>query len=185
MKTQESFMLGIAASILVICFLMTFGFMSIQIDTEPINPHIEAQNISDIDVLNLTAEEKTFKFVEFPQDRINISDIYIENSNFCVENIDYIISDMIYYAKGSGSMYPLLYKGAETILIKPPESEIKLGDIINFRVKDVGLIVHRIVKIGTDDTGKYFVTRGDNNPVIDEYKIRYKNIEGVVIAILY
>ena len=46
------------------------------------------------------------------------------------------------------------------------------------------LIVHRVVEKGIDEQGVYFITKGDNNN-IDDCKIRFKDIDTVLIAVIY
>ena len=84
----------------------------------------------------------------------------------------------------SGSMEPFLSKTANGVEIKPrSENEINIGDVITFE-KDGLLIVHRVIEKGKDEKGTYFVTRGDNNN-IDDGKIRFEEIESVLVGILY
>ncbi len=47
------------------------------------------------------------------------------------------------------------------------------------------LIVHRIVEIGNDDEGRYYILKGDNNRFADPGKIRYPQIRYVLIAVVY
>ncbi len=44
---------------------------------------------------------------------------------------------------------------------------------------------NNIVKIKEDEEGKYFITKGDNVPIPDPVKVRFKDICGVVVAIIY
>jgi hypothetical protein len=44
--------------------------------------------------------------------------------------------------------------------------------------------VHRVIDKGIDEKGVYFVTKGDNNSVVDG-KVRFKDIEYVTIAIIW
>lgn len=45
--------------------------------------------------------------------------------------------------------------------------------------------VHRVVDIGNDNTGIYFTTKGDNYYKEDPDKVRFSQIEGIVVGILY
>lgn len=84
----------------------------------------------------------------------------------------------------TGSMKPLLDKGANGIRITPKnESDIKVGDIVSYKFKDI-LVVHRVVEKGTDDKGIYFITQGDNN-ILSDGKIRFDDIEYVTIGIIW
>ena len=60
----------------------------------------------------------------------------------------------------------------------------KIKDIISFR-KDKLLIVHRVVEIGNDEQGVYFITKGDNNYIRDLYKIRFEDIKDVSIGVIW
>lgn len=84
----------------------------------------------------------------------------------------------------SGSMIPVLDKGTNGIRIKPEsEKDIHIGDIITYE-KQGDLIVHRVVDIGEDEQGVYFIMKGDNNELSDG-KVRFKDIKYVTIALVY
>jgi len=84
----------------------------------------------------------------------------------------------------TGSMLPVLDQGSNGIRIVPKsEDEIHIGDIITFE-QDNMLIVHRVVEIGTDDKGIYFITKGDNNNINDG-KIRFENIKYLTIGVIW
>ena len=84
----------------------------------------------------------------------------------------------------SGSMLPFIDKDSTGVFIRPKsENDINVGDIINFR-KEGKLIVHRIVEKGQDNGGVYFITKGDNNNIYDE-KIRFEDIDSVLVAVIY
>ena len=84
----------------------------------------------------------------------------------------------------TGSMKPFFDENSNGIRIKPgSEEDIHIGDIITFK-QDNYLIVHRVIKKGIDEKGIYFITKGDNNSISDG-KVRFKDIEYVMIGILY
>jgi len=87
----------------------------------------------------------------------------------------------------SNSMDPLIDEGTTTIEIKPKyASEIKVGDIIAYDVEEYDYaFVHRVVEIGEDKEGIYFITKGDNYYKEDPGKLRFSDIEGIVVGILY
>jgi len=87
----------------------------------------------------------------------------------------------------SNSMDPLIDEGTTTIEIKPKfASDIKVGDIIAYDVDGYDYaFVHRVIEIGKDNEGVYFITKGDNFYKEDPNKIRFSGIEGVVVGILY
>jgi len=84
----------------------------------------------------------------------------------------------------TGSMLPVLDKGSNGIRIVPKsEHDIHVGDIISFR-QDKMLIVHRVIEIGSDKQGVYFITKGDNSPISDG-KVRFENIEYITIGVIW
>ena len=81
-------------------------------------------------------------------------------------------------------MVPVFGVGANGVGIKPKsEDELHVGDVITFRQGDI-LIVHRIIEKGIDKEGWFFITRGDNNNIADE-KIRFSQVESVLVALFY
>jgi signal peptidase I len=84
-------------------------------------------------------------------------------------------------------MDPLIDAGTTTIEVKPKyASEIKVGDIVAYDVKGYDYaFVHRVADIGNDAEGVYFVTKGDNYWQEDPDKVRFSDIEGIVVGILY
>ena len=87
----------------------------------------------------------------------------------------------------SNSMDPLIDEGTTTIEIKPKNAnEIKVGDIIAFNAEGYDYaFVHRVVEIGNDENGIYFVTKGDNYYKEDSDKVRFEDVEGIVVGVLY
>ncbi len=84
----------------------------------------------------------------------------------------------------TGSMKPVLDAGSNGIRIKPSsENDIHVGDIITFEQRSY-LIVHRVIEIGTDEKGIYFITKGDNSGIADG-KIRFKDIKYITIGIIW
>jgi signal peptidase I len=81
------------------------------------------------------------------------------------------------------SMEPYVNENALSIILNPKIQELEIGDVIIFRKNGI-LITHRIILIGNDNSGRYFLTQGDNNEISDG-KIRFEQIEGVVAGILY
>lgn len=82
------------------------------------------------------------------------------------------------------SMVPVLDSGANGISVKPKdENEIEIGDIISFW-REGNLIVHRVVEKGVDENGAYFVTKGDNSPVVDG-KTRFSEVEHKLVGLFY
>ncbi len=115
-----------------------------------------------------------------PHDWISEDKIHVYRDRIVIDIDDASLSR---YAD-TGSMRPLFDKGANGIRIVPAsEEEIRVGDIITFEREGL-LIVHRVIEMGEDEWGKYFITKGDNNDVGDG-KIRFKDIKYVTIAVVY
>lgn len=89
--------------------------------------------------------------------------------------------------EGTNSMDPVLDDGAHGIEISPASGEsLKVGDIISFSTPLAdGLVVHRIVETGHDEQGWYARSKGDNNPAVDPGKVRFEDIHGVLVAVIY
>jgi signal peptidase I len=85
------------------------------------------------------------------------------------------------------SMVPILDKGANGIRIVPNSpDEIHIGDIVTYEADWIdGLVVHRVVYIGEDYVGKYFILKGDNNIESDPEKVRFEQIMYVTVALIY
>lgn len=112
---------------------------------------------------------------------------YIEEKNILVYKDRIVImvnNPSISNYADTNSMLPVLDAGANGIRIVPQsESEIMIGDIVSFEFEDK-IVVHRVISIGEDSKGTYYITKGDNNPSADE-KIRFKDIKAKTIAIIY
>ena len=71
-------------------------------------------------------------------------------------------------------------------IIPSKETDLEVGDIVSFKSNRVnGNIIHRIIEKRFDENGLYFVTKGDNNNNVDSEKVRFEQITGVVVGILY
>ncbi|MEM4230476.1 MAG: signal peptidase I [Candidatus Pacearchaeota archaeon] len=118
--------------------------------------------------------------ISIPTDRINESDIEIYPDKIVIKIENPSISE---YAD-TNSMLPIIDKGANGIRIQPKsEEDIKVGDIISFD-SEYGLIVHRVVEIGEDEEGKYFITKGDNN-LFSDGKVRFEQVKYITVGIIY
>ncbi len=86
----------------------------------------------------------------------------------------------------TNSMDPLLDETSHAIEIVPEKKEdIHIGDIVSYKsAKLDGIVIHRIVDIG-DDGDWYALAKGDNNTAVDPEKVRFGQIERVLVAIIY
>jgi signal peptidase I len=115
-----------------------------------------------------------------PKDRIKEDDIIVLNDRIVIA----IPNAFLARFTDTNSMDPVLDAEANAIEIVPKGPEdIAIGDIIAYQADD-GIIVHRVVEIGYDESGWYAITKGDNNAVVDG-KIRFDAIKGIVVAIIY
>lgn len=87
----------------------------------------------------------------------------------------------------TNSMDPFFDETANSIERRPElPSDIKPGDIISYRSSVTNdLIVHRVVSMGMDSKGVYYIVRGDNNPQQDPEKVRFSQVHGVLVAVIY
>jgi len=87
----------------------------------------------------------------------------------------------------TNSMDPVLDENTHGIQIIPKSTQdIHLGDIISYKPEDFdGILIHRVVAVGRDDTGWYAVTQGDNNPTPDPGKVRFPQIKRILVMIIY
>lgn len=87
----------------------------------------------------------------------------------------------------TNSMDPVIDQGAAAIEIIPLSAdELHVGDIVSYKSEFAeGIIIHRVVEIGEDDDGWYARFKGDNNANIDPGKVRFDQVQRIVIAIIY
>lgn len=86
----------------------------------------------------------------------------------------------------TNSMDPVFDSGSHLIQAFPTApSDIRVGDIISYDSPLGFSIVHRVTEIGNDDEGWYAITKGDNNPTPDPWKIRFDWVTRVTVMIVY
>ena len=76
----------------------------------------------------------------------------------------------------TGSMTPTYKIGSIIYYHKVPESDLKIGDPITFKLSNGTIVTHRI----NDIIGNEYQTKGDANDTPDALKIKYNNILGRV-----
>jgi signal peptidase len=84
----------------------------------------------------------------------------------------------------SGSMIPVLNVG-DIILVRGVDpSSVTVGTIIIFHSPDdyTTPIVHRVIAIDHEGSLIFFETKGDNNPVPDNWRVPSVNLMGVYVA---
>jgi len=118
--------------------------------------------------------------VEAPSDWVSEEDIIIFEDHIELNIANATLSS---YAP-TGSMKPLFDAGANGIRVRPSgEDDISVGDIISFQQNGV-MIVHRVVDIGEDIDGIYFITQGDNN-LISDGRLRFGDIEWITVGVIW
>lgn len=125
----------------------------------------------------------TFSSAEImsPQDHVSEEDIHVYDKRVVLDIDNPVWSSFT----DTNSMDPLLDVGANGIEIKPQfEDDIHVGDVISYTSGN-GVVIHRVIEIGSDEEGIYYITKGDNNPIADKDKIRFEDIQGILIAVVY
>ncbi len=85
----------------------------------------------------------------------------------------------------TNSMDPVIDIEGNSLEITPASPEdVHVGDIISYREGDI-YIVHRVIETGRDESGWFCITKGDNSPIPDPLKVRFKDITGIVVGIFY
>jgi hypothetical protein len=87
----------------------------------------------------------------------------------------------------TNSMDPFLDIEANSFEIAPKSTkEVQVGDIISYKPTNFnGLIVHRVVETGFDNKGWYCIVKGDNLTSEDPGKVRFDQISGVLVGVVY
>lgn len=92
------------------------------------------------------------------------------------------IFPVIPLAVASDSMKPKFSHGDVVYIVKTNPNDIKLGDIVQYTLGSIS-IVHRVVDIKyTPDGKRYFVTKGDNNPINDMWPVYDNQVVGKAVA---
>ena len=73
----------------------------------------------------------------------------------------------------SGSMEPTIPTGSVVFYRHVDAADVKVGQVIAFSKpgQPDERITHRVYKVGTGPTGKYFVTKGDANGAPDDWRV--------------
>jgi len=118
----------------------------------------------------------------------------ISPSNHVLEQDIHVYSDKVvidvdnaFWARFSdtNSMDPVLDVKTNSIEIRPEnEKQIEVGDIISFSYENK-IVIHRVVLIDSDSQGLFYITKGDNVENVDPIKVRFSDVQGIVIALIY
>ncbi|MGC9121497.1 MAG: signal peptidase I [Thermogladius sp.] len=80
------------------------------------------------------------------------------------------------------SMYPLMREGDLVFAYRPAPNDIRVGDVVIYRVYNK-LIIHRVIDVIVKNGEYYYVTQGDNNPIPDY--IYFDVVDGVPVGVSY
>ncbi len=118
--------------------------------------------------------------VDSPSDHIEVGDLHVFKDRAIIEKENLMWARIL----DTHSMEPVLNSNSISLEVLPgTSSEISVGDIISYS-HDSKVIIHRVISIG-DDGNWFAITKGDNNDVADDYKIRFRQIKGIVVGVLY
>ena len=128
-------------------------------------------------------------FLNEPPERISPFDHIKENQIHVFQNRIIIDLQDAEWARftDTNSMDPIIDAESHAIEIIPASpDQIHEGDIVSYKSEyAAGTIIHRVVEIGEDEEGWYCRMKGDNNAMQDPGKIRFEQIQRVVVAIIY
>jgi len=121
--------------------------------------------------------------INSPHDWVGQDNIHVYNDRVVIDIQD---PDWATFTD-TNSMDPIFDEVANTIEIKPQSpADIHVGDIIAYESALFdSIIIHRVVEINEDDEGWYARFKGDNNQYTDPEKVRFDQIKGIVVAIIY
>lgn len=84
----------------------------------------------------------------------------------------------------SDSMYPLIKRGDIVVLQKTTLENVKIDDIIEYRLDKVS-IIHRVFETKVDfNHGLVLITKGDNNQAVDHEYVTKEQVHGKIIMIV-
>lgn len=78
----------------------------------------------------------------------------------------------------SGSMEKVIFPGDLAIVKEIDTKELKENDIIAFKDNNV-VITHRIIKILEENGETKYITKGDNNDIVDDGFVKPTQVEGI------
>lgn len=170
--------------ILLVIFLMGFavGAMANMSKESPQKQIAAGKNegtlFTNLIPFNQISDEKASPF-----DRIKEENIHVYSDKVVIELKD---AEWATFTD-TNSMDPLIDYGTNAIEIVPlNESEINIGDIISYKSEYAsGTIIHRVVEISQDEDGWFCRVKGDNNKDVDPGKIRFSQVQRMVVAIIY
>jgi len=86
----------------------------------------------------------------------------------------------------TNSMDPVFDTGHTLIAKKEGfHDELKPGDIVVYHASSGKYVVHRIIKITTDEQGRVYTLEGDNNNRPDPDRVKDINIKYLIVGVAY
>ena len=118
-----------------------------------------------------------------PHDWVKEDQIFVYNDRVVIDMQDVQWASFT----DTNSMDPVFDAGSNALEIVPESSEdIHVGDIVSYKSELVdGTIIHRVIHTGEDEDGWYARMQGDNLDREDPEKVRFDQIQRVVVAIIY
>jgi hypothetical protein len=116
-----------------------------------------------------------------PSDWIKETDIIVQNDKVILN----VINPTWAKFTNTNSMDPFIDENSHAIEVLPESpDQINVGDVISYQT-NYGVIIHRVIEKGEDDKGMYFYVQGDNTTLRDPFKVRFDDVQGVVVAVIY
>jgi len=173
------------SKILLVTFLVISLFFAGFI-SYPIAESMFSKNV------NIPLSFSETKELDSPSDWINEEQIELSDDYVKVNLKDSVVAKFA----NTNSMDPVLDEDSLGIEVKPKYAQqIKKGDIIVYdKSNDEKNIIHRVIDIGSDEKGIYYLVKGDNNDIIDQVKVRfleknqkeiYPYVKYVLVGVLY
>ncbi len=167
----------VAITLTCICFLLV-GWLA-----NDFYRTIEAPNIENPSLFTADSQKNNKNNPLAPSDRLTDDKIRVYNDRIFLDLPDASWSVFT----DTHSMDPILSPNANGLEVKPKNDEdIQVGDIVAYKsLYTTGIIVHRVINKQKDSQGIYYTIKGDNNLAADPGKIRFNQINGIVVAIVY
>jgi len=88
--------------------------------------------------------------------------------------------------QNTNSMDPVVDYGHTCILSDDFDADdLVVGDVAVYKKANGNQVIHRIVKISSDEDGRYFIFKGDNNFIEDVLKVRDNQIDCLLLGVIY
>ena len=148
--------------------------------TEESLPPVQGSRFSPENIVGMVTGTKSTERIS-PYDWIKESQIHVYQNRVVID-----IADPEWAAfTNTNSMDPVLDETANAIEVVPTSADqIHIGDIVSYKDGD-DTIIHRVIGKGKDEEGFFFIMKGDNNPLKDPGKVRFDQIQRLVVAIIY